>query len=181
MRNTRNTARHMMSTDVVSVVPSMTLRAAAAVLREHRITGAAVVTETGRLIGVLSETDLVDRQSQPRIRTFAVKPTPLGARHRAAKPMEVIETIEQPIDDITVGEVFSPYVITARPDTSLPSLAALMVRHRVHRVFILDGTALIGVVTSMDVMKAVATARSVTRSHTRTQRSQRCDPHAKPA
>ena len=33
---------------------------AAAVLRDHRITGAAVVTETGRLIGVLSETDLVD-------------------------------------------------------------------------------------------------------------------------
>lgn len=167
MRNAMQTARDIMVSDVVTVVPSMSLRAAAAVLREHRITGAAVVTETGRLIGVLSETDLVDRQSQPRVRTYVVKPNPV--RVRRGKPLEVIETVEQPMDDTTVGEVFSPYVITARPAASVSALAALMVRHRVHRVFILEGTALVGVVTSMDVMKAVATSRSFPRSHTRSK------------
>ena len=159
------TARDIMSTDVVTVVPSMSLRAAAAVLRDNRITGAAVVTETGRLIGVLSETDLVERDSQPRIRKFTIKRPARGARlgSTPAKTFEMLEAIEQPSQDASVGEVFSPYVITARPDSSLARLAAEMVWHQVHRIFILDGTELRGVVSSMDVMKAVSLSHPTTR------------------
>ena len=163
------TARQIMSTTVISVVPSMTLREAAVVLRDHRITGAAVVTETGRLIGVLSETDLVERESQPRVRTFEFKPPRSRARltSRPAKSIEVLEAVETSLADTTVGEVFSPYVITARPDAPLTWLAREMVRNQVHRIFILDGTALIGVVSSMDVMKAVAGPTSRTRTSAR--------------
>ena len=162
-------ARDIMTTTVVSVVPSMKLREAAVVLRDNRITGAAVVTETGRLIGVLSETDLVERESQPRVRTFEFSKPRARARmsNPPAKTIEVLEAIETPLADTTVGEVFSPYVITARPTAPLTLLAREMVRNQVHRIFILDGTALVGVVSSMDVMKAVAGPAPRTRASAR--------------
>lgn len=160
------TARDIMSADVVTVVPSLSLRAAAGVLRDHAITGAAVVNDTGMLIGVVSETDLVDREAQPRVRSFVVKEsrTRSRAHPRPAKTCEVLQAVEEPMDSGTVGDVFSPYVITATPDASVADLAALMVRHRVHRLFIVAGQALAGVVSSMDVMKAVALVEQPARS-----------------
>ena len=150
------TARQILSTDVITVQPNLTLRAAAATLRDNRITGAAVVTASGKLIGVLSETDLVDHESQPRVRTYVVH----GAQpENPSKDVEVLEASLERDENATVADVFSPYVITAGLETTVNALSALMVRHRVHRVFIVDGPRLAGVVSSMDVMKAVSIVR----------------------
>ena len=159
-RRPASCARDIMSKNVVAVKPTMGLRAAAGVLHDHHITGAAVVTETGRLIGVLSETDLIERDAQPRVRTFELKQPPRGSRTFSAdaRAADVLDTVEKKVGDGTVGEVFSPYVVTARPETTVSELAAHMVRHRVHRVFIMDGAELVGIVSSMDVMRAVSTA-----------------------
>jgi CBS domain-containing protein len=154
------TARHIMSGDVVTVLPTCSLRACAATLRDNRITGAAVVTTAGKLIGVISETDLVERDAQPVVSSFIVRSAPDPAPGRTdAKGAAVAEPIEEPRESGTVADVFSPYVVTAGPDERLEDLAALMVRHRIHRLFIVDGQRLAGVVSSMDVMRAIASVR----------------------
>jgi len=154
------TARQIMSPDVITVQPALPLRAAAAVLRDNRITGAAVTTTAGKLIGVLSESDLVDHESQPRVCKFVIEGPGTPPRGMPAKTIEVLEAIEERDENATVADVFSPYVITATPDTTVKQLSALMVRHRIHRVFIVEGQKLSGVVSSMDVMRAVSIVRT---------------------
>lgn len=131
-------ARQIMSPDVVTLPPSASLRAAAAALAGNHITGAAVVTETGKLIGVLSESDLVEHDAQPRAKLPGLP--------------------EQ--DNSTVADVFSPYLVTAGPNTPVEDLAAMMVKHRVHRLFIVEDERLMGVVSSMDVMRAVSMVKA---------------------
>jgi CBS domain-containing protein len=151
------TARDIMSEPVVSVPTSCSLRALAALLNENHITGAAVVNDQGALIGVVSETDVIEREAQVRAGRVAVPARPSSGRDWA--PPEV--TFEPPaatLDGGTVAEVFTPYVVKAAPDTPVATVAALMVRHRVHRLFIVDGDELAGVVSSMDVMRCVSEA-----------------------
>lgn len=149
-------ARDIMTPDVVSVPTTMSVRMLAATFRDNHITGAAVVNAAGKLIGAVSETDIVERDAQPRVRAIVVRPGPdEGRAFEDLSPQAVLEA-EQIPDKATVADIFSPYVVTANPDTRLEELAAQMVRHRVHRLFIVDREKLAGIVSSMDVMRAVA-------------------------
>lgn len=130
-------ARHIMSRDVLTVELESSIDELVAKLRANHVTGVAVVNERGTLVGVVSETDLVDQ----------------GAEAQAAG-------VERPR---TVADVYSPYLVTAAPAATVVDLAAKMVRHRVHRLFIIDSGRLVGVVSSMDVMRAVAASRVRTR------------------
>lgn len=156
-------ARDIMTPDVVSVPTTMTVRTLAATFRDNHITGAAVVNTSGKLIGAVSETDIVERDAQPRVRAVVVRSGPdEGRAFEDLSPLAVVEPEEIP-DKATVADIFSPYVVTANPDTRLEDLAAQMVRHRVHRLFIVEDQKLAGIVSSMDVMRAVATVHARSR------------------
>jgi CBS domain-containing protein len=133
MKNPTGRARSIMSRNVLTVELGSSIDDLEAKLCENHVTGVAVVNERGTLVGVVSETDLVDQDAEAHA-------------SGAARPR-------------TVADVYSPYVVTASPAASVVDLAAKMVRHRVHRLFIIDSGRLVGVVSSMDVMRAVAASR----------------------
>jgi CBS domain-containing protein len=127
-------ARHIMSREVLTVELASSIDALVALLRANHVTGVAVVNERGILVGVISETDLVDQDGEAQASG--------GERPRS------------------VSDAYSPYVVTAGPSATLVDLAAKMVRHRVHRLFIVESGKLVGVVTSMDIMRALAASRA---------------------
>lgn len=126
-------ARHIMSRDVLTVELQSSIDALIATLRTNHVTGVAVVNERGTLVGVVSETDLVEQDGE-------------ASSSGLSRPR-------------TVADAYSPYVVTAAPSASVVDLAAKMVRQRVHRLFIVDSGTLVGVVSSMDVMRSVAATR----------------------
>ncbi len=147
-------AADIMIEDVVTVSMDMDLRGVALLFAESKITGAPVVDSDGNLVGVISETDLVRYQAQNTQGgdDFAF------FREFESEDLEAMEEgyhIEE-LPDVLVGDIMSTHLITAEEDVSLPELAKLMSKKRVHRLVIVQERRLSGIVTTMDILKAVA-------------------------
>lgn len=128
--------RDFMTTPAVSVSPGTSLQDAYAVMQRHDITALAVVEQdTSTLIGVLSRADLVHRA---RLGTL---------RGRKAQLLRL------PAEE--VAQVMSDSPLGVTPDRPLSDAARMMDKHRIHRVFVVSDGALVGVLSTFDLMRAV--------------------------
>jgi CBS-domain-containing membrane protein len=144
------TAADVMSRDVMAIPQRTSLRAAAHQLVQAHVSGAPVIDERGRCVGVLSTTDLA---------RFLDGCSP-AARAPAAprcfcSDWQVIDPEGLPPDPVSRYMTANP--VTATPGTRLGELARLMVQAHVHRVIVADdGGRPVGIVSSTDVLTAVA-------------------------
>lgn len=111
----------------------------AAAMDARRISGVPVVDASGVLVGVVTRTDLIALGA-------------LQAGRRGGSPT-------MPLPRRTAGEVMSvqPQAISAR--ATMRDAARVMATHAIHRVFVTDGSTLIGVVGAVDVAAAVHDAK----------------------
>ncbi len=142
-------AEDLMSRDVLVIPQHMSLKAAAHLLARANVSGAPVVDEEGRCVGVLSAADLVhwvDRDKQ-------------AARPRGASCVccdwQLDGLDDVPEDD--VSRYMTTNVVATGPETRLAELARWMRDAHIHRIVIVDERRRpVGVVSSMDVLAAVA-------------------------
>lgn len=135
-----STVDEVMTRDVVAVRPDTSLETVAEVLLEHGISGVPVVSATGRLLGLVSKTDLVRRQLVPQDEAEVV-----------AGPGQHL------VDGTTVAEVMTREVVSVHVGDSLADAAQVMAFTGVHRVPVLDAKGvMVGLVTTSDVVRWVA-------------------------
>jgi CBS domain-containing protein len=144
------TISSLMTRDVVTISSTLTLREAAVILSEREISGAPVVDSTGALVGMLSESDLLNE-----------------ARKRAALPRTAVfglllvseETLQRLYHfgaDLPVSQVMTKNIITITEKTSLHAASQLLVQKKINRLPVVDDSgALLGIVTREDLLKAV--------------------------
>jgi CBS domain-containing protein len=130
-------ARQIMTSPVVTVQPDTTVREAATLLLEHRITAAPVLDSGGDLIGIVSEADLVvDRFSHdPRSQLRPVVDEPPGPQ--------------------TVGEVMTTPVIALGPSADAADLAQTMLDADIRSLPIVEGSTVIGIVSRRDLLRTL--------------------------
>jgi CBS domain-containing protein len=76
--------------------------------------------------------------------------------HLAADTSGDLDGLDQAeLGEAHVRDIMSKTAITAESDTPIASLAEIMVTHRIHRVIIVQGSALRGIVSTMDILRAV--------------------------
>ncbi len=156
-------AGDIMTRSLVTLLPEAKLRDAARTLAENRITGALVVDGSGRPIGVLSTSDIVNYDAEKEVEgetaasDFYQRPMPL------VEDMDDYSEVDQDLDwtnapghDVTVADRMTGRVISVRAAAALPELARTMVQERIHRVFVSDGRRIVGIVSSSDVVRAVS-------------------------
>ena len=134
--------RDIMTRDVVSAAPDMTIRDAMELLSERHVSGAPVV-DGGRVVGIFSATDLLAVLAELNDTTPS-----LTFRRRRGRTA--------PLEDVTVDEVMTRKVHSLPPDCSVHQAAALMGAKQIHRVLVMQGDVMLGIVTTSDVAKAVA-------------------------
>jgi len=118
--------RDIMTTDVITLVASTSVEDAARSLTFHHVSGAPVL-EHGRIVGVLTKSDLVD----PRYRSSEARA-------------------------MTVRDAMTKAVRAVRPGDPVMMAVRLMVEENVHRVVVVDdGGRLAGIVSVMDVLRAL--------------------------
>jgi CBS domain-containing protein len=132
----------IMTRELLTVAPSTTLRQVAKLLPSRRISGVPVV-EDGRLVGVLSESDIVAKETS-------------GYRNGDVGPAEA-EHLRRERAATTVGEAMAPEPLTIEPWMSIWAAADEMVVHDVNRLLVLDRSGqLVGIVTRDDLVRAFA-------------------------
>lgn len=139
----------VMTTDVVRAEYGTPVKEVARLLAEHGISGLPVVDEDDKVIGVMSETDLVARQAAtpgpyepPRRLAFLTRLTP-GGRRRSVQARAR-----------TAGRLMTRPPVTAHADDTLVEAARTMARRQVERLPVLDeADRLVGMVTRRDLLR----------------------------
>jgi len=132
--------RDVMTTEVATADRNMPYKQAAKLMTDQRVTAIPVVAKGGRVVGMVSEADLL-RKVEPRLRGSAG----LSGRARRDRAKAGART---------AGELMTSPAITIHPDASLSAAARLMNGHHIRRLPVVnDAGDLIGIVSRRDLMK----------------------------
>jgi CBS domain-containing protein len=149
------TAKDIMNPQVITVTETMDLREVAKILVEERITGAPVVDERGTLVGVISQSDLVEYDLSVEHELTVEAPFYRRPFDDALQPGRGFRIDDLPAD--LVKDVMTPYLITVAEDTPIRDVAARMASCGVHRLIVVDTDQQIrGIVSSLDVLGWIA-------------------------
>lgn len=136
--------KDVMTTEPITVTPETTLKDAAALLAQHRISGLPVVDSENHVVGVISEGDILFKE--------------IGGpheKHLIERWLEQPAADEAKVEAKTVGEAMTAPAVTITPKRPLAEVANLMLDQGVKRLPVVNGDgALIGIVTRADLVRA---------------------------
>jgi len=145
-------ARDIMTADVVTISPEASVEDLAALLEAKRIGGVPVVDADGQLVGIVTQSDLVQRcrdlELPPALNILDLHvflETEAGFKRRLEKMLGA-----------TVRAVMTPDPVTISPEMPVAEIAALMTDRQVHTLPVLDGKKLVGIVGKIDLVRGVA-------------------------
>ncbi|MFE1293977.1 CBS domain-containing protein [Streptomyces sp. NPDC058731] len=143
-----NKVGSVMTTDVVRASYGTPFKEVARLLAHHRISGLPVVDEDEKVVGVISETDLMARQAEtpdpyePK-RRFRVGALTHSGRRRAAKAAAR-----------TAGQLMTAPPVTVRAEATIAEAARTMAQRHVERLPVVDEEdRLVGIVTRRDLLQ----------------------------
>lgn len=140
-----------MTADVATVSPDHSVRHAARIMLDHRISGVPVVDDGGGVVGILTEGDLMRRSEfgfealTPVDRRFGSSEDNAGA---------YVKTHSWKVADVMTSDL-----IVVDEETPVSQIAALMEEHRIKRVPVMNGNVLVGVVSRADLLHALVTTK----------------------
>jgi CBS domain-containing protein len=177
------TVRDLMQTEVVTISPEATVRELTRLLADTGISGVPVVGPAGTVLGVVSSSDVVrlaaeeretglvrregrwsprlasaesdpeDEDADPLSDYFLPEDSPLIAADWGGAGQE------GPMDELSVSDIMTPVTFTLPVTTSARDLADFLVRGRIHRAVVVEDGRLQGIVTTMDILRALANER----------------------
>lgn len=143
--------KDIMTRELITVSPDTEIVQATKLLLENRINGIPVTDETGKLVGILCQSDLIAQQKKLPIPSFFTFLDGLIA----LTSMKQIEKQVQKIAAITVAQAMTPNPVTVQPETDIEKVAALMVDKNFHTIPVVDEGELVGIVGKEDILKTL--------------------------
>jgi CBS domain-containing protein len=145
-------ARDIMTQAVLTVSPETLVSDLAKTLVGKNIGGVPVVDADGRLVGIVTQSDLVARAQELELPPAL---NILDFHLYLEVPSHLFRKLEKMLG-ATVGDIMSPKPVTVSPDTPVPRLAALMDRQKVHTLPVLEGEKIVGIIGKIDLVRALA-------------------------
>ena len=141
-------AADVMTHDVVTVHADTTVKQIAELLLAKGISGVPVVDGAGALVGIVSEGDLMHRVENDTERRRSWWLELFADRERMAQ--DFIKSHAR-----KAGDVMTRQVVTVKPDTPLGDVSALLEKHKIKRVPVVDGDKIVGIVSRANLLKAL--------------------------
>jgi len=141
--------RDVMNTSVLTFPDDGTVSELAVFLTDKQISGVVVQDRRGRLVGVVSVTDIVEQRSLDD-----------GAAARAAdeaweedRRIAIPGSLREKGGAVLVRDIMTPTVYTIPGETTVTEAAKTMIAGRIHRLFVTSGGHVAGVVTTLDLLR----------------------------
>ena len=137
----------IMTADVITAGPEATVHEAAELMSNHGVSGLPVVDADGRVIGIVTEGDLILRQAAPRLqhwwRRFFADPEALAREYQKAS-------------GTTVGDVMTRAVVSISPRLRVDAAARILYDRGLRRLPVVRDGRLVGILSRGDLVKALA-------------------------
>lgn len=147
------TAADLMNPRVLTVGADLTVRELANVLVENEISGAPVEDRSGKLVGVVSLTDIAaalaedEEEAESERGDFFLSEWEDDGMSR-----EEIEELGLDEAELTVADIMTPEVFTVREDTPVPEIAEAMIQNHVHRILVTREDRVVGIISTSDLL-----------------------------
>jgi CBS-domain-containing membrane protein len=142
-------AKDVMTRDVITVSPSASVREAAKLMTDRKLSGLPVVTSESRLVGMLTASDLLHRVETGTERR------PSWFASFFSDPDEMARRFAK-THGLKVHEVMSRHVITVRDDVSLSEVADVLDRNKLKRVPVVRNGIVAGIVSRSDLVRVLS-------------------------
>jgi CBS-domain-containing membrane protein len=150
-------ALDVMTYEVVSLTPEMPVAEVARVLRENHLSGAPVIDDSSRLLGIVTEIDLIKRHARVH---FPIYLPLLEGRLFLESPKHYQEEIHKALGT-TAQEVMTTPARTVKTDTEIQDIATMMVEERLNPLPVLDGNGkLVGIISHTDLIRLIEKAEA---------------------
>jgi len=137
--------KDVMTTDVLTVREDTSFKDTVELLVENRVSGAPVIDHDGRLVGLVTEADLVSKEA-------------FDLRHR--RPLAAVADLIAGVSrwsgkaaGLTARDVMTHRVVTAAPGESLRSVARRMLDLGVKRLPVVEDGRLVGIISRQDLLR----------------------------
>jgi CBS-domain-containing membrane protein len=146
------TAQDIMTREVITVNQTATVRELAALLLTSNISGAPVVDDAGKVIGVVTESDLIFQNKKVHLpAAFAI----LDAFVFLESPGKMEQELKK-MAGAKVGDICSHKLVSVTPETGLDELATLMAEKKIHTLPVMAEGNLVGVIGKSDIIRTIA-------------------------
>ncbi len=147
------TVADVMSRDPITVAPETPMKEAIQLLAQHRISGMPVLDDQGKLVGIISETDLIWQESGVEIPPYI---TILDSVIYLKNPVTFEQELHKAMG-ATVSEAMTSKVKTTTPTATLRDASRELHGDGVPRLPVLDETGkVVGILTRGDIIRAMA-------------------------
>ena len=149
-------AKDIMTKDVKCVSPDIKINELDKLFVKDRINGAPVVDGNGDLIGVVSKSDIVNYDFKKGMHASSMSDY---YRDTGVEPQQItddfIDTETPSLLNATVKDLMKADVITGTQNDSIHVLANVMYNKKIHRLVIVEGSKVVGIVSTLDILKVV--------------------------
>jgi len=144
--------KDIMTKEVVTVKLETTVMEIAGIFANRNIRALPVLDENGDLIGIVTETDLVEQDKNLHI------PTVISIFDWVIY-LESDKKFEKELKKMTgrvVGDIYSTDVVTVSPDTSIADVADLLSSKKINSLPVVEGKKLVGIISRIDLIRSMA-------------------------
>lgn len=145
------TAKDIMSTELIAATPAEDVLKAAKAMIDNKINGLPVVDADGKLVGIITQSDLITQQKTIRLPSvFTILD--------GIVPLTSTKFLEQEIRKMSalkVEDAMTKNVVSVSPDTGVNELATIMIEKKFHTLPVVDNKMLVGVVGKEDVLNTL--------------------------
>ena len=138
-------ARDVMNAEILTVAEDMTVHELATFLTDHEISGAPVEDVEGRLIGVVSTTDIARTAFESG-----------SAEEDEEHPVDDLGDLHIEEEGLLVGDIMTPTVFAVEADAPISHVAQSMLDGHLHRLLVIEGRKVIGIVSTSDLLRLLA-------------------------
>lgn len=144
-------AKDIMTTQVLTVTEETKVEELARMFEERGVNAMPVLDDAGLLVGIVTQTDLVEQDKPLHIPTvISIFDWVLYLESEKNFKDEVAKITAR-----TVGSLCARDVVTCTPETPVSEIAELMVEHKAHLIPVVDGKTLLGVVARLDIIRSM--------------------------
>ncbi|MCK4838236.1 MAG: CBS domain-containing protein [Desulfobulbaceae bacterium] len=144
-----HTAKEIMTRKIITVELDLAVSELADLFWENRIGGAPVVDESGKLLGIVTESDLIDQSKKVHIPTIM---TILDSMIFLENPAKLDKEMKK-MTGTKVKDIYSNEVVTVNEDTPMSELATIMADRRMHTLPVVKDEKIVGVIGKADIIR----------------------------